>query len=111
MAISNTYKNLYVGQPAAAGTTAITVPANHQYVISSILIANNDSTTDRTIKLFVNGTTDAYCFLPALTIPYQGSFQFKVPITLNAAETLYAVASADSKITMVVNGLDINISA
>ena len=105
--MANTYKNLYIGQPASSGTTLITVPSLKMQVIASIIAANSTG-ADATIAYYINGTTAAYMICPPTTVPAGGSFPYKIPLTLTAAETLYAVASSSTTITVCVSGCEIS---
>lgn len=64
---AQSYKVLYQGQPAAAGTTAITVGAGLQHLISDIHVTNTTG-SPATIKLAVNGSAAAYVVLATTTL-------------------------------------------
>ncbi len=100
---TDTYKSVYVGQPASTGTTLYTAPAGGA-IIKHILVTNTD-TSDRTIQFYRNGTDDAHAWgAPFLVKANKGFVEFDGTEAMGNGDTLYAVASVSSKLTTVVSG-------
>lgn len=62
-----TFKKLYQGQPTSSAAAVYTVPGSTVALVKSIIITNPGG-TDRTIKLWHDGSTDAFVVLPTQTI-------------------------------------------
>jgi hypothetical protein len=75
--------------------------------VRHIRVVNND-TSDRTIKLWHDGTADANVVLPATTIKAGSWAEFDGAISMEASDTLSGQASIASKITVTVYGLEIS---
>ena len=105
---TDTYKTLYRGQPASAGTTLITVGAGKAQIVKHISVVNTD-TSDRTIQFFRNGTTAAFKWSPVLVVKANdGLVEFDGTEAMGDGDTLYAVASVDTKLTVVVTGDEVS---
>ncbi len=99
----DTYKTLYVGQPASTGTTLYTGPAGG--AICKHIISTNTDTSDRTITFYRNGTDAAHQWGAAMLVKANGGFvEWDGTEAIGNGDTLYAVASVSSKLTTVVSG-------
>lgn len=101
------YKKLYQGQLSSAAATLYTVPSATQTIIKGIRIVNTD-TSDRTVKLWHDGTADTNLILPATTIKAGGWGEFDGVITMETADTLSGEASVASKLTVTIYGLEVS---
>jgi hypothetical protein len=106
--MTDTYKLLYSGQPAAAGTTLITVGTGKSQILKHIVCVNTD-TSDRTIQFYRNGTNAAHKWgAPMLIKANDGFVEWDGTEAMGDGDTLYAVASVDTKITVTVTGDEVS---
>jgi hypothetical protein len=89
---------------ANGSTTIFTGVAAHIYTIRNITIVNPTAGTI-TVKLGVNGITDASLILPSTPLGPGESAQFDGMLVLTGAETIQANASATG-LTITISGLD-----
>ncbi len=68
---TDSFKQLYQGQPPSSPTLLATVPADKQWLIRSIHVVNTDGSTQY-FALFTNGTTDANRICPNATLSSLG---------------------------------------
>src|SRR3954447_2377695 len=89
---------------ANGSTTIFTGVAAHVYTIRNITIVNPTSGSI-TVKLGVNGITDANLILPATPIGPGESAQFDGMLVLTGVETIQANVTATG-LTITISGLD-----
>ena len=101
------YKQLYQGQLPSSVGTLFTVTTGHSFIIKHIVVVNND-TSDRTFQLFRGGTAAANAITGAtfLVKANGGMQEWDGTITMDDGETLRAVASAASQLTITIDGDD-----
>ena len=104
--MAETYKKLYQGVLTASAATVYTVPASTSTIIKSMRIVNT-SASSATIKLFQSGTADANVILPATSIDAGGFAEFEGTLTMAAADTIAAQASAITSITLTIYGVEV----
>jgi hypothetical protein len=92
-----------LAQAQVASSVATIFTATVQTEIRHIRVAN-PSGADRTLKLWHDGTTDAFLILPAVTIKSGGWGEFDGVIYMEAGDTLAAEASAATALTITVYG-------
>lgn len=101
----NLIKRLIGPSNIASGTsTKGTVPAGHTWTLTHIRIVNN-SAGSITVKVGVGGVTDALLIVQEVAIPTKKTYVENLEVTLEAAETLQANATATG-LTITVNGID-----
>lgn len=101
--MADAFKKLYQGQPGTSATTLYTVPASTAVIIKHIRVTN-PTASDRTVKLWHDGTADANVILPAATVLAGGWAEFDGTILMEAADTLSGQASAATALTVTVYG-------
>lgn len=101
--MADAFKKLYQGQPGTSAATLYTVPAATSTIVKHIRVAN-PTATDRTIKLWHDGTADAQVILPAVTVQAGGWAEFDGVILMEAADTLSGQASAATALTVTIYG-------
>jgi hypothetical protein len=101
--MSDAFRKLYQGQVPASATTLYTVPAVTTAIVKHIR-AVNGTASDRTLKLWHDGTADANLILPAATIVAGGWAEFDGNILMEAGDTLSGQASVATAITVTVYG-------
>ena len=88
------------------GGTVYTVPANTQAVLRDIIVCNeSNATATFTISIGTDGAGKRLFKSASLTA--NTTFQQTGGITLEAAEVIQAVASANSAIVLTISGLEI----
>lgn len=105
--MTETYKKLYQGQPGTGAAAVYTVPGATSAIVKHVK-AVNVSAVPVTIKLFESGTVDANCIVPAITLGAGEFLEWDGTITLAAADTLAAQASAAASITLTINGIELS---
>ena len=106
--MADTYKLLYSGQPASGGTTLITVGTGKAQIVKHIASVNTD-TSDRTIQFYRNGTDAAHKWSPPLLVKANdGMSEWDGTEAMGDGDTLYAVASVSSKISVTVTGDEVS---
>jgi hypothetical protein len=104
------YKVLYQGQPATSAAVVYTVPAVTNSIIK-LIRAVNTSASEVTITIFVNGNATANRISPALVLAPDGDpgsmYTDEGPVTLNAGDTIRAIASAGTSVTLTICGLEV----
>jgi hypothetical protein len=88
-------------------STLYTVPASTETVIRHIRIVNT-SVSDRTIKLWHDGTANSNVILPATTVKAGGWTEFDGTITMETGDTLVGQASAGASLTLTAYGLEVS---
>jgi len=107
--MAETYKKLGQGTLTGSGTqdTLYTVPASTTAIIKHIRLVNY-STSSCMVKLWHDGTTDAYLILPATTIEAGGWGEWDGTFIMEASDTLNGEASAASSISYVLYGMEVS---
>ncbi len=103
--MADTYKKLAQAQPGTAPTVLYTVPAGKVALVKRI-VATNPSGTDRTLKLWHDGSTDPFVVLPPAPILAGGWAEDDGLYVLEAGDTFQGQASAASAITVTIYGLE-----
>lgn len=97
----------YFGQPGTSNGTLFTVPANHNYIVSSITLANTTGSA-ATITLARNGTaaTAANQFIPGVSLNANSVTTLTGPWPFVAADTLQGLQGTSGAITVYLGGAD-----
>lgn len=97
----------YFGQPGTSNGTLFTVPANHNYIVSTITLANTNAAA-KTITLARNGTaaTAANQFAPAVSLAANSVTVLTGPWTFVATDTCQALQETSGAITVYISGAD-----
>lgn len=106
--MTDTFKKL--GQQVLAVATPVTVytvPGATQAIVRHIRIVNTD-TNSRTITLYDGGSGVGNTILPITTIPAGTVMEMDVFITMAAAGTLLATASAANFLVITLYGMEIS---
>lgn len=93
-------------QPGTTNATLYTVGAAATVVVRNIHICNTTA-NDATISLAINGTaaTAANCWLSALSVPSNSSYDWSGFLHLSAADTLQALQGTASALTVTISGV------
>lgn len=104
--MSDSFQILYQGQLPNSVATLATVPGAKQWIVKTIEIVNNDTTSAHTFSLYHNGTTAAHIITPiAVSIPAGGAWQrYEVSMGFATGDTLAGVASSASLLTITTWG-------
>ncbi len=88
--------------------TLATVPGGKSWIVKNITMVNTDS-SDRTVGLYHNGTTNVTSITPtAVTIVAGGMYAFGGDsMAFAAGDTISGGASVASKITITITGDEI----
>ena len=104
--MAETYKKLAQGQLPSSTGTLYTVPSSTSTLVGHIRLVNNTG-SNRTVKLYHDGTADAQAILPTLTIEAGGGAEFSGGIVMETADTMSGVADAATSITYTIYGMEI----
>ena len=104
--MAETYKKLYQNQLGNSAATLFTVGGSASVIVKHIRLTNSTG-TDRTARLYHDGTNDATTILPSATIKAGGWAEFDGAILMEASDTMAGEASAASAITCTIYGLEI----
>lgn len=91
------------------GTSATalgTVPTGKCWRVTSIILLNyslSGTPTVETVSLFIGGSTNQYKILDSITLPPGANYVFAEPLVLPAGTVINAQASTVSKITALLN--------
>ena len=107
--------NFKMLEQAYISTTAgaiYTVPANHEAIIKTIMVVNNDTSTQWFTLFHTQGTTYdvTTTIIPAATLPAGGWAQFDGTITMDAADIIGGDVETGSKVTITIYGDEIDVS-
>jgi hypothetical protein len=93
-------------QPGTSNATLYTVPAVTTVVVRSIHVCNTTGTA-ATISLAINGTaaTAANCWLSALSIPANGSYDWSGFLHLSTTDTIQGLQGTANALTVTINGV------
>jgi len=103
--MTQAYKKLGQGTLTGGQDTLYTVPASTEAIVKEITLVNYSGVA-RTVKMWHDGVADANYILPAATIEAGGWANFDGIITMEAADTLLAQASAAASVTYTVYGME-----
>jgi hypothetical protein len=106
--MEHSWRKLYQGQPGTSATTLYTVPGATAAIIKHIRVTNPTG-TDRTIKLWHDGTANANVILPAATVLAGGWAEFDGNILMEAADTMSGQASAATALTVTIYGDEVTL--
>jgi hypothetical protein len=105
--MANTYKKLYQGQPGVSAATIYTAPAGTQVIIKSVrALVPSNAANGSTIGLFHGGLTDANRLWPDYPLAPGEMAKEEDLVELQPGETLAAVASVASRVTVTVFGIE-----
>ena len=107
--MADTLKILYTGQPAATDTLLYTVPASTTTAVRGIHVANTTGTA-ATITLGLNSAAalaEANWFLPELSIPPNGTYDWTGLQALEEADTIRALQGTATALTVHISGIEI----
>lgn len=104
--MADTPKKLAQMTLTGGNDTLYTVPAATSALIKHIRVVNF-SGADKTVKLWHDGTTDANIILPAVNVVAGGWGEFDGAILMETGDTLVALGSAASGITVTVYGVEL----
>lgn len=105
--MASAYKKLDQEELSGGNDTLYTVPASTETIVTHIRVVNH-SGTDRTVKLWHDGTGDANIILPPATVPAGGWAEFDGTILMETGDTLVALASAASALSATVYGTEVS---
>lgn len=97
------YDVLAQGQVGATATTLYTGPAA-MAVVRHIKLTNVHASASQTIKVWLNGNTDAFIWHPQVTLAPGESLEFNGTLTLGQGDTIQAIAGAAAAVNYVVTG-------
>ena len=99
----------YISTPAGA---IYTVPADHEAIVKSIMVVNNDTSTQWFTLFHTQGTTYdvTTTIIPAATLPAGGWAVFDGTITMDAADIIGGDVETGSKVTITIYGDEIDVS-
>src|SRR3954462_8862229 len=107
MANLNAYKRLYKGQPSTSTAALYTVPGSTSAIVKHMRIVNPTSAYV-SIDLYESGTADADRISPTVNIGPGEWAEWDGTITLAAASTIQAKASAATSLTVTIYGVEIS---
>ena len=107
--------NFKILQQAQITTTAAaiyTVPANHEAIVKSIMVVNNDTEALWFTLFHTDGTTynETTTIIPEATLPAGGWAEFEGTITMDASDIIGGDAEQASEITITIYGDEIDVS-
>jgi hypothetical protein len=93
-------------QPGTTNGTSYTVPGSTTVIVRNIHICNTTASV-ATVSLAINGTaaTAANCWLSALSIPPNGSYDWSGFLHLSAADTLQGLQGTSGALTVTISGV------
>jgi len=106
------FKLLHQSQITTTAGALYTVPANHETIIKSISVVNNDTEALWFTLFHTTGTTysEATTIIPEATIAAGGWAEWEGAITMDASDVLGGDAEQASEITITVWGDEIDVS-
>jgi len=106
------FKLLHQSQLSTTAGALYTVPANHETIIKSISVVNNDTEALWFTLFHTTGTTytEATTIIPEATLPAGGWAEWEGAITMDASDVLGGDAEQASEITITVWGDEIDVS-
>ena len=109
---SDNFKMLEQAYISTTAGAIYTVPANHEAIVKTIMVVNNDTSTQWFTLFHTQGTTYdvTTTIIPAATLPGGGWAQFDGTITMDAADILGGDAETGSKVTITIYGDEIDVS-
>lgn len=93
-------------QPGTSNGTLYTVGVNETTVVRNIHVMNTTGTA-ATLSLSINGTaaTAANCFLYALSVPANSTYDWSGFLTLEGADTLQGLQGTGSALTVTISAV------
>lgn len=104
--MAESYEKLYQGQPGTSAATVYTVPGSTQAIVKHIRAVNMGGATT-SIGLFHDGTAAANRILPDVPLAPGEFLEWDGTILMEAADTLAAIASVATSITLTVYGIEV----
>lgn len=101
-----TWKRLAQTQPGTGAATVYTVPGSTMAIVKHIRAVNTGSAVAN-LKLFNGGTANVNVILPPTEIPVDQMLEMDVTLTLNVADTLAALATVATTISLSIYGVEI----
>jgi hypothetical protein len=98
--MATTVTRFRAGTAATSDSSAYTVPAGNQAIITNIILSNKTGNT-RTATITVGG----FSFCTGLQIPGNGTVNFDARTVANAAETITVVADLGSAVDFLISGV------
>jgi len=106
-----TAKKLFAGVATTSGVTAYnSVPAGGNTIVTNIVAANKTSSTvTLTIQIGTGGYNSgtAYNFCNGLQVPANGTVNFDIRQVMNPNDVIYAAASSNSAVDLLISGVEI----
>jgi hypothetical protein len=101
-------KAMYLGQPGTGDTLLYTAPATGA-IVRNIHVANTTATAATvTLGLRAGATlAAANWFLPAITIPANGTYDWSGYEVLGNAETIRALQGTSTALTVTIAGIEL----
>jgi len=106
------FKLIHQSQISTTAGALYTVPANHETIIKSMTVVNNDTEALWFTLFHTTGTTytEATTIIPEATLPAGGWAEWSGTITMDASDILGGDAEQGSEITITVWGDEIDVS-
>lgn len=105
--MAETFKKIVQTQPGTSAATVYTAPALTQTIIKQIRAVNTSTTVASTVGLFHDGTAATNRILPDVPLNPGEWLVEDCTIFMETADTLAAIASVASTISLVVYGVEI----
>lgn len=108
MAVGDVTVKRIVG-PVLLTTTSgavFTVPANKRYTITSMIVHNSDTATDKTFQISIGAAASSTLLFSESNLAPSETVIVEVAITLEAGEALHGRASVLGYVSLTVNGWD-----
>lgn len=99
-------KKLFQGALSNALQARYTAPASTQGQVTEIWLANNNTTTARTIQVAAHGSAAANMLIYEMSLAANESKIINAHIVLEAAEALYAKQDTGTDVTMTAYGTE-----
>lgn len=103
--MAQVYKLLGQGTLSGGQDTLYTVPGGTETIIKAITLVNFSGVA-RSVKMWHGGVADSNYILPDTTITAGSWTNYDGVITMDAADTLRAQASAAASIAYTIHGLE-----
>ena len=109
---SDNFKMLEQAYISTTAGAIYTVPANHEAIVKTIMVVNNDTSTQWFTLFHTQGTTYdvTTTIIPAATLPAGGWAVFDGTITMDAADIIGGDVETGSKVTITIYGDEIDVS-
>ena len=109
---TDNFKQLEQAYISTTAGAIYTVPADHEAIVKSIMVVNNDTSTQWFTLFHTQGTTYdvTTTIIPAATLPAGGWAVFDGTITMDAADIIGGDVETGSKVTITIYGDEIDVS-